>query len=143
MTTNTNRDADALAKQVLNVKDWRRMEAAGLSPSEYVSKQYDVDPSEHRDESELKAAVLSARNEGLDDTENVAAEAVGGSDRTFGDSETEIASLSESVMTVSDWREAERTDTDPQEYVAETYGVDPTEHRSEKELRKAISEAKQ
>lgn len=145
MTQNTD-STDADAQSAINATDWRQMEAESLSAAEYLRERLDVDPAEFDDRGALRAAVLAAREDDMDaDTEesNIAVEAVGGSARTFGDSTEEIEALSSSMLTVSDWREAERTDTDPTAYVESEWGVDPREYRSEAALRKAIEEAKE
>lgn len=159
MHQNDTTEAEALAESVMNVTDWERMEAEGLSASETIHGQYGVDPAKHDSERELRAAVLTARKKNgdpdntatepdsepetePDETERSLGVRVGASDfKEYDDSEADIAALSESMMTVSDWAEADRTDTDPREFVATAYNVDPAEFRDEASLREAIEEA--
>lgn len=143
MTDNTKSevDAESLAKEVLTVSDWRRIEAEGLSAAEFLRKHRNVEPADYDNHHDLRVAALTKQEENLSDTdeENIAV-GESGNARVDGAAEAEV--LASQVLTVSDWRKIERTDTDAQTYVAETFGVDPREYRSESKLREAISEAK-
>lgn len=153
MISNDKTDAEKVAAEHMNVADWRKMEAEGLSAEEFLEREHGVDPDDHDDAEELHAAVLSARKlngdadhkgtDAGDDTGTMSAStsvSTGGHEYEYEYEDTEVAALAESVMTVSDWRDAERADASPVEYVHDTYGVDPREHRTEAGLRQAIDQ---
>ena len=50
----------ALSRSVMNVSDWREMEAAGLSSREFVADKHGADPAEHRSETSLREAIEEA-----------------------------------------------------------------------------------
>lgn len=147
-TTEAEAEAEALAESLMTVEDWKRMEAEGLSARDYFRKYRDADPANHNTEGGLRAAALSANevdatdvdHEDVEDvnTDSGLSVSVGVDQRQYGDSPEEIAALSRSVMTVSDWREMEAAGLSEREYVAEQHGADPAEHRSEASLRQAI-----
>lgn len=144
----TEAEAEALAESLMTVADWKRMDAENLSPRAYVRKYRGVDPADHDTEDGLRAAALSADEVETEDVgpEDVSSDSsigisVGVDRRQYGDTPEEIAALSRSVMTVSDWREMEAEGLSAREFVSDKHGADPAEHRSEASLRQAINEA--